>query len=150
MAQFLQSENREIEFLHEVKLQVRFDDLDVFGHVNNSVYQNYYDFARIEYFQDIFQHKITEKKFKFILAHVTIDFINQVFFEDFFYVHTKVVKIGKKSLTMLQQLVSTDRNTIYSKCTAIMVGFDYKKGVSIVIPDDWRKRMRKKEQNPHL
>ena len=39
----------EMKFFHETPLQIRFNDVDVMGHVNNSVYQNYFDVARLRY-----------------------------------------------------------------------------------------------------
>ena len=33
--------------------QIRFSDVDQFGHVNNSVYFSLYDLAKTTYFQDV-------------------------------------------------------------------------------------------------
>ena len=39
--------DQQIQFFHKTPIQIRFNDVDVVGHVNNSVYQNYFDAARM-------------------------------------------------------------------------------------------------------
>ena len=34
-------------------IQVRFADLDVMGHVNNSVYLSYFEMTRVHYFKEL-------------------------------------------------------------------------------------------------
>lgn len=46
--------NAEIKFKHEVPVQIRFSDVDQYGHMNNSVYFSLYDFAKTSYFRDVF------------------------------------------------------------------------------------------------
>ena len=43
----------EIKFNHFMPAQIRFSDVDQFGHVNNSVYFSLYDLAKTTYFQDV-------------------------------------------------------------------------------------------------
>ena len=43
----------EIKFNHSMPAQIRFSDVDQFGHVNNSVYFSLYDLAKTTYFQDV-------------------------------------------------------------------------------------------------
>lgn len=51
----------------EIDLQIRFNDLDGYGHVNNSVYLSYFEIARTFCYGDIFQHSI-ENNIWFILT----------------------------------------------------------------------------------
>ena len=41
---------RPSEFVSDVPIQMRFNDVDALGHVNNSMYQQYFDLGRVDYF----------------------------------------------------------------------------------------------------
>jgi acyl-CoA thioester hydrolase len=39
--------------IQPAKIQVRFADIDVMGHVNNAVYLSYFEMTRVHYFQEL-------------------------------------------------------------------------------------------------
>ena len=43
------TEERSNEFHNEVPLQIRFNDVDKFGHVNNTIYFQFYDSGKTDY-----------------------------------------------------------------------------------------------------
>ena len=43
----------EIVFHHALPIQLRFNDVDKFGHVNNTVYFSFYDLGKTEYFASV-------------------------------------------------------------------------------------------------
>ena len=40
----------QIEFNHQQAIQIRFNDVDVIGHVNNAVQLSYFDLGKVKYF----------------------------------------------------------------------------------------------------
>ena len=40
-------------FRHTLPLQLRFNDIDLLGHVNNSVYFSFYDLGKARYFETV-------------------------------------------------------------------------------------------------
>ena len=48
---------QDIIFKHTVPLQLRFNDIDALGHVNNSVYFTFYDLGKARYFEEIKQKR---------------------------------------------------------------------------------------------
>ena len=66
------SNKKEFHFLHETSIQIRFNDIDIMAHVNNSVYQNYFDIARTRYFEKVFDERIICKEKAIVLAKITI------------------------------------------------------------------------------
>ena len=42
-----------MKFKHSVPVQLRFNDADALGHVNNSVYFTFYDLGKTEYFKAV-------------------------------------------------------------------------------------------------
>ncbi len=87
--------------------QVRGYELDSYGHVNNSVYLNYAEYARwcmIEkatsgssYFQ--------EKKLNPALAHVEIDYKKPCYLAEWLHVETKLLEFKKVSATFEQKII---------------------------------------------
>ena len=44
---------------HMVEIQPRFNDFDIFRHVNNSSYMQYLDLAKVKYFEAARGHKVS-------------------------------------------------------------------------------------------
>lgn len=57
----------------EVKIQIRFNDLDGYGHVNNAVYLSYMEVARTQAYSDIFNRSI-ERGLWFILTKAEVQY----------------------------------------------------------------------------
>ena len=87
--------NAEIKFKHEVPVQIRFSDVDQYGHMNNSVYFSLYDFAKTSYFRDVFGQDEC-KKFNVVVVNINADFLAPVFFSDDLIIETTVIHLGIK------------------------------------------------------
>ncbi len=42
-------------FNHRLELQIRFNDIDMFGHLNNSVYLQFFDLGKMNYFNTVLE-----------------------------------------------------------------------------------------------
>ena len=49
-------------FKHFSPVHIRFNDIDILGHVNNAVQQYYFDIARLDYFRDVFKEAVDWKE----------------------------------------------------------------------------------------
>jgi acyl-CoA thioester hydrolase len=118
----------------------RFGDLDVLGHVNNTVFAVWFELARNPFFT-IFdpELKLDKKTFPLILAHTEYDFINQIYFKDEIIIKTWVSRLGSKSFTIYHELWQTDR--LCAKGSAVIVYFDFNTQKSVEIPEDKRKML---------
>lgn len=125
----------EIEYKHKTPIQIRFNDIDIAGHVNNAVHLYYYDYGRMMYFNNVFTDKIKWDKIGFVLANININYENPIFLNENIFVETKIIEIGNKSLKMMQQ-ITNDKNQIKSKNISIMVGYNYKTKNSLVINNE--------------
>ena len=47
----------EMTFKHVLPVQIRFNDVDQYGHMNNSSYFSLYDLAKTSYLRDVFGQK---------------------------------------------------------------------------------------------
>ncbi len=125
-------------FLHKTKIQIRFNDIDILGHVNNSVFQNYFDLARIKYFNDVISDDLNWKKNTLVLAKIEIEYINPIFLEEDICIYTKISHLGNKSLGMTQEIINQKTKQVKTKNVATLVAFNYPINKTIQIPDIWR------------
>lgn len=104
-------------------VQIRFSDVDQFGHVNNSVYFSLYDLAKTTYLKEVLGMG-DWNKMAVVIANINANFVAPVFFSDQLAIETAVVHLGNKSFTLLQRAVTTDTHEVKCECRTIMVGYD--------------------------
>lgn len=133
------------DFQATVEAQVRFRDTDALGHVNNAVYLSWMELGRMA-FTDAVLPAIDWTKVGFILAHVSIDYMEPVFLGDKVKVYMRAGKVGGKSVVLECLITKTDKKgeRPAAKGTNIIVAFDYEKNTSVAIPEDWKAAMEVK------
>ena len=87
-----------------IPIQVRFSDVDMLGHVSNTVYQNYYDAGKVHYFDEVLP-EIDFVTIGLVGASIKIDYLKPIYMRTKILVETHVTHVGYKSLTMGHQLV---------------------------------------------
>lgn len=135
-------------FKHKFPVQIRFNDIDSLGHVNNAIYLCYFDLGKSAYFQTVRTQIIDWTKIDIVVANVNIDYHAPTYFHEKLEVQTKVTGIGNKSMKMLQHLVNTQTGEIKCSCRTIMVGYHPESKISKLISDDWRKAIYDYEGTP--
>ncbi len=125
----------EIDFHHITPIQLRFNDADLFGHVNNTVFFQYYDTAKIEYLRSIWNE--LGGRYALVVAHVDADFISPVYTTDHVAVRTAVTHIGNKSFTLQQELFDTDTKEVKCVGRTVMVGYDQQDKVAMPLLPEW-------------
>ena len=139
--------NSSYNFFHKTPIQIRFNDIDIMAHVNNSIYQNYFDMARMRYFEEIFEQKMQWNIRALVLAKITIEYLNPIFLDEEIAVLSKVYKLGNKSLQMHQKIINVHSHEIKSMNDAVLVAFGAKENEAIPLPDDWRAKIMKFEKD---
>ena len=134
-----------ILFKHAIPVQLRFNDTDALGHINNSVYFSFYDLGKSEYFKAVRGRKVEAKDIDIVVAHVEVDFLAPVFLSDEIEVRTTVSDIGNKSFALAQCIAETATGKVKCFCKTIMVGFDFNTQASIPISDEWRQAISEYE-----
>ncbi len=127
-------------FKNKFPVQVRFSDVDVMGHVSNTVYQNYFDAGKLNYFEEV----LPEMDFVtigIVGASIKIDYLKPIFMKTRILVETRVAQIGTKSITMAHCIIDEHSGELLSTCHAVMVCFDLKERQSIPIPEEWKKKI---------
>lgn len=130
---------------HRMPVQIRFNDIDLMGHVYNAKYQEFFDLARLAYFDEVLGDLISWDNKSLIIASVKVDFIEPTFLNDTIEVETHILSLGEKSLQMFQQLYKNEKANSACVCTTIMVAYNMKERFSESIPDKWKARIQKHE-----
>ncbi len=117
-------------------IQIRFSDIDGMLHVGNSIYQDYFDLGRVDFFQHLFGKNFFKEQCTMIVVRTEIDYKVQTFLTDNIDVTTQLKKIGNKSIQLEQSIRSS--NVIHVQCLSVMSGYDKVTGKSIVLPEQWR------------
>ncbi|MGM0377530.1 MAG: acyl-CoA thioesterase [Bacteroidota bacterium] len=127
-----------------MNIQMRFSDVDGFGHVNNGVYSDYYDLGRMYYMRDVlgWLPGNTKRDDQLVVVSTKTDFIGQIFLGQSVQVLTRIYELGNKSLKMVQWLIEEDSDAPLSVCESVMAGFRRSEGVSFVLPDEWREAIK--------
>lgn len=129
-------------FRHRTPVQLRFNDVDSFGHVNNSVYFALYDLAKTEYLRDVAGDVSLAHDVQPVVAHIDADFFYPVHYGDQIEIETAVTHLGRTSFVITQQAVNRPRNRVVCRCATTMVCFSAERGEPVPIPDEIKERFR--------
>ncbi len=125
------------EFRHRCPVQIRFNDIDMFGHLNNSVYFQFADLAKARYFMQMVGGRFNPKEIGTVVANVNCNFYAPTFFEEKIEVLTAVASISTHSLKMEQRIVN-DKGDVKCIIETVMVCFDPSTGETTPVTDQWR------------
>ena len=133
------------EFAHRTTLQVRFRDIDAFGHVNNAVFFSYVEQARIRYLLDVLAPSDPFDRLPLILARVELDFRAPIYFGDEVTVDTRVDRIGRSSIGMSHRMTAGTDGRVVGDVDTVLVTYDYATSAPIPVPEGWRTRIANHE-----
>jgi len=105
---------------HQYDCRVRFSDVDVYGHVNNVKYFEYYQEARLGFLSSLGGG---EGDFALVVARVAVDYRRPILFRTEPYaVDTWVVRVGRSSFTLGSEI--RDGSEVLSRAETVLVTFD--------------------------
>ncbi len=132
------TEERRNDYRHVLPLQIRFNDVDKFGHVNNTVYFQFYDTAKTDYIATVCKGVDWERQ-AIVVVKIEAEFLAQIKGNDHIAGRTRIVKIGNKSFHLEQDVIDSDTQEVKSRCLSVMVLYDLERQQTIPLPDEWRK-----------
>jgi YbgC/YbaW family acyl-CoA thioester hydrolase len=129
---------------HETRLKVRSYELDFFQHVNNAVYLNYIEQARVELLQsagftleDFLAQKILP-----VVVNVNINYRQASLLSDELVIFTHVSRIGTSSFAMRHEAYNLTRGNVPSfDADVTHAVIDTITGKSTPIPDKLRQKL---------
>ena len=134
-------ELKNIQFNHAIDVQMRFNDIDGFMHINNAVQVSYFDIGKVDYMEKLGFQFPDEDGDTLLVVNINVDFLSQIRFGDPVIVKTKIYELGHKSVKLIQMLQNKNNGTVYSLCHCVMCGYNVDTKSSIVIPDKWKEKV---------
>ena len=118
---------------YSTPIELRFSDLDAYGHVNSAVYFTYLETARVKLFHDFFKNASEQGIFT-VVARAECDFKIPVMLYDVLIVTLHVAKTGRSSFDLEYRLHDGKEKT-YATARTTMVCFDSIKNITVPIPE---------------
>lgn len=115
-----------------IKIQVRFSDIDVMGHVNNAVYLSYFEMARVIFFSKLLGEQWDWKKDGVLLRKNEIEYIKPVLLHEQPEIFIYTNKIGNKSFELGYELKVDGE--IRTTGSSVLVSFDSTKMITTELP----------------
>ena len=124
-------------FRHVLPIQIRFNDVDKFGHVNNTIYFQFYDTAKTDYFAAVCKD-VDWESVAIVVVKIEAEFLSQIKAGEHIAARTRVTKIGNKSFQLEQDIINMDTQEVKCRCLSVMVLYDSVNHQSMPFPDNWR------------
>ncbi len=126
------------KLIHTIQLQVRWGDMDIFGHVNNANYFRYLEQARISWFETIGAPSGNVGHGPILVA-AACNFRIPIVYPATVEVRTYVKSLGRSSIPMYQEIVDANNpSTLYADGDSTIVWIDYQRGKSEMLPEELR------------
>ncbi|PWH87072.1 acyl-CoA thioesterase [Brumimicrobium oceani] len=113
------------------KIQVRFADCDMMGHVNNAVYLSYFEQARMHHFGQLVGAEWDYKKQGTLLVKNEVTYLKPIFLHDFPEISLHLIEIGEKSFTFGYKV--TVEGEVRTTGSSKLVCFDFRTNSSVKV-----------------
>lgn len=133
-----QEQAETLVYRHCLPIQIRFNDVDQYGHVNNNAYFSYYDLGKEDYLRRVLKVDYRKHNVVPVIANINADFIFPIFYGDPVVVETCVSRLGQKSFTLEQRIVNERTGAEMSRCATVMVCFSLVDQLSADMPEHYR------------
>ena len=124
-------------------LPVQWGNMDAFGHVNNVVYVQWFESARIDLL-DSWTSDVTMdgKGIGPILASIKCDYKRQLHFPDTVHIGSRTARMGRSSVDIEHAVYSEHQQKTVALGTSVMVVFDYAANRPVRIPENLRQQIQ--------
>jgi acyl-CoA thioester hydrolase len=106
------------------RIEIRWRDLDGFGHVNNAVFLTYLEEVRDLWLQ---RHLADPPgQGEYLLARVAVDFRSQVVLDDVFVeAEADVLRVGRTSATLRERVLAGEERRVAIEAEVVVVRYDW-------------------------
>ena len=121
------------------EVQMRFADIDKMGHVNNAVYLNYFEAARMHFFYELLGRAWDWEEDGIILLKNEVEYVKPVLLEHKPMIFVAVDHVGNKSFALSYRLEI--EGELYCKGVSLLVAYDYIEKKAQPIPSAMREKL---------
>lgn len=121
---------------HVARMAIRWGDMDALGHVNNIVYFQYFEQARVEWLLSTgFAPEGTQDEGP-VIVNTHCNFVRQLRYPGDIEVRTAVERIGRSSIDTIQQIVRLDApDVVCAEGGTRIVWANYREERSVPVPE---------------
>ena len=139
----------EIEkFRHKVSVSVRFNEVDMLGVCNNTVYLVYFDEARLKYIKDVglMPQKGWFSDGLYFVVRNEINYLDHARFDDELNIYTRIAYIKNSSIGFETIIENDKTKIIVAEGKTVLVHVDSKTRKSSPIPESYKEIVRSFEK----
>ena len=131
-------------------VQVRFQDVDMAGHVHHGVYASYFETARIHFLGQFIPADHDWSREGLVLARLEADYRGPVHLHDQVEVETWCSRLGAHSFDLSYALfvVRDGQRRLCTEGRTVMVGYDLAERKACDLPEAWRYALARRAQVP--
>tara|TARA_R100001143_G_C3360441_1_gene135120 strand:+ start:9900 stop:10349 length:450 start_codon:yes stop_codon:yes gene_type:complete len=123
--QILRPDYHPDSFYHWTEMKVRFRDLDPLNHVNNAVFNSYFEEARIDLVNNVaeFRNSMSQGK-SFVLVHMELDYLKPILYGETILIGSALDELGNSSIKGFQAIYEKESKELKAVCKTTGVWFD--------------------------
>lgn len=125
-------------FHHTQPIQMRFNDLDALGHVNNTIYLEYLDYGKTSYITQVLKGHFNLTTESLVIVNINCSFFEISRYGEELEVLTRADKITDHTVTLVQRVINPATGHVKVECRSVMVGFSIGEDVKMPISPEWR------------
>lgn len=124
-------------YRHMVAVQTRFNDFDMLGHLNNSVYLQFMDLGKVSYFEAVTDAPLDMNGIAVVIVNINISFFSPAMPGEELAVATQCIKISQRSFILEQRVLNPATGDVKCVATTVMAAFDRKTMTSAPLDPEW-------------
>ncbi|MDB4900668.1 MAG: hypothetical protein JWN53_2476 [Gemmatimonadetes bacterium] len=117
-----------------VSLQLRYNDYDARGHVNNAVYLSYFEIGRVEAWRSV----LGDVEPRFIVAAAQITYRSPAIVGEPLAIEVTTTEVRNKAWVWRYRIVDERDDRLIAEGETTQVMYDYEARTTIPVPDDTR------------
>lgn len=122
-------------------IKVRWEEMDVNGHVNYASYMDYYSEARIEAVGQEFLRELRDQGFGPAVYKADVDYVKELFHPDTVHIVTWLDEmISKTRISIRQNMYSMENKELISKAKFNAIFMDLKRRKPVRMPDELKRK----------
>ena len=140
-------------FRHTYDVNVKFEEVDMLHVVNNAVYFNYFEQARIKYAKDLGllpETGIAANGTAFYMARNEINYLKVATFEDKLKIYTRVSYIKHSSFGFEHIIENSDNKKIIAEGAGVLVHVNPATKESVLLPEEFYEKVRLYEKEVNI
>ncbi|TWJ19857.1 acyl-CoA thioesterase [Geobacter argillaceus] len=118
---------------YDIPIEMRFSDLDLYGHVNGVVYFDYLEAARVRLLSEQFR-ELTDSGIQLLVARAECDYKVPILYGDTVVVSVTIARIGGSSFD-LEYCIHDRAGKTFATAKTVMVCYDSVSKTTTTVPD---------------